>query len=587
MPPPGAQTINSNTTQIPTSPGLTPPATSSIDFSNPNAVASGAGLGAVTGSTGTVYPPGVTSMTPYSLGQMETEAGAISVGPDIAALLDIAPGNYSMPDLLSHFNSLSREQLIQLQGQLAAGGFYTDSSGQPMANPPTYGAHDNQSFMAFANALMQTAQLGHTADQKGTTNSVDTVIANNISSGLGQIGKAASLSPTVEGGNTYQIDLTNPAAVREQATGIFQAALGRNPTQDELSRITTYVQGGEAAFQGARNQQAENASQAKFQADLTAKQAANAPQVTLGPVPNGPFNSVGQWAAAFLQYLGGGNTNLVTSSNIAMIMGWAKANGDGLDKNNPLGVTLAEPGSEQTKGGTLPSAQSYNNPADGMRATAQTLANFPLLMQALESGDGAGQLGNKAFQDELRQWSSGGYSDITKQVSGSQKQAASFAQQYGAGQPGTAAATAPQPSVNVPAGAVGTSQEAKLAQSQYENQLAQGQQAGTPQDPAVAATLQAGATNPAVGAYLQAGYNEAHGLGDMVAPQTASLGQQPVAPGTTYIPSTTLTQVQPATAEQAAYQAATTGANRIEYGAMNYLNLFKGLMSFIQQGGFK
>jgi hypothetical protein len=537
-------------------------------------------------------------MTPYSLGQLESEAGQITIGPDMAALLNIPPGPYSMADLLADFNALSQDQRIQLQSQLAAGGFYTDSAGQPMPNPPTFGAHDNQSFNAFANALMQTAQLGHTADGKNTTNTIDSVIQTGIRSGQGQVGKAAALSPSVGGGQTYQIDLTNPAAVRESATGLAQTLLGRNPTQDELNKITSYVQGQETAFQGAKNRQAETAQQAVYQANLTAKQAQNAAQVTLGPAPNGPFKDVGQWAAAFLQYLGGGGTSLATPSNIAMIIGWAKASGNGMGGNNPLGVTLAEPGSQQTKGGTQPSTQSYSNPADGMRAAAQTLTgSFPLLLQALQGGDASSQLGQKAIQDELNKWSSGGYRDITSQVAGAQTQANAAAQQYGNQPvPGTAP---PSPSApTIPTGAVGGSQEAKLAGAANQQQQAAGQQAAAaagPQtadqlaanNPAVAATFAAAQQNPDVAAYLQAGYNQAHGMGATVDPAATSLGQQPVAPGSTYIPATTLTQVQPETPEQHAYEVFTTGANRIEYGANNYLNLFKGLMSLIQQGGFK
>jgi hypothetical protein len=100
----------------------------------------------------------------------------------------------------------------------------------------------------------------------------------------------------------------------------------------------------------------------------------------------------------------------------------------------------------------------------------------------------------------------------------------------------------------------------------------------------VVATFQAAQQNPAVAAYLQAQAQKAEGMGTMVPPQN-QMGQQPAAPGTTYIPGTTLTDVNAPNPEAASFQAATTGPNRIPYLGYQYLNAFQAIMDMVHSGG--
>ena len=519
-------------------------------------------------------------------------SGTIALGADIAAVFGLPPDTrLSMSALLEEYSKASSSQIRQLQSILSAAGMFTDANGTPMSNPPTSGLPDDQTYAAFGNALLQTLQSGNTS-------TVSDVLVNRAAMGAGTASQQQAMgAPTVQGGNVYQIDLTSPTDMAYAAHQIFQTALGRNPTQAELARLTASQQGEETTYQQARNQQREAASQSMYQATVSAKQAQLAPQATAGPVPNGPFKDIYQWAAGFLQYMGGG-TDLLTPSNIAMIVAWANSVGSA-GKNNPLGVTLAAPGSTQTAGGTAQSAQNYAQPADGMRAALQTLQeSFPLLLSALKGGDASAVLGQKAVQDELKQWSNGANNgDITKQAQAQTNKATAASQQYGGHPTAATAAAGAAPAQPVPSAAVGTSQEAKLSQasaqaaaSRTSSTVANATQTGLPalaaaaaNDPtgAVAATLQAGANDPTVGAYLTQQYNLAHGIGSSLAPATADTGQQPIAPGSQYVAPTTLTDVTPPSADANAWQAATTGANQIPYEGYQYLQAFNAIMQMI------
>jgi hypothetical protein len=567
----------------------TSPTAGPINFADPNSVQGAAG-GAASGLAGTqaqtpVYAPGSFS-SPYYLSQIQSQGGQVQVAGDLAQVMGIPPGSYQLHDLLADFNRLSQSQLLQIQTLLWDGGFYTDTSGGPQSTPPTFGAHDNQSFLAFGNALLSAGQSGR---------SLDDTIMTNVSQGVGQAQRAASLTPQVGGANVYRIDLTNPADIAYTARTVFQAALGRNPTQKELDSVVSTVQSGQQAQGGAWANVQEGAEQRKFAATEAARQAANAPQTALGPVPNGPFADVGQWSVAFLRYLG----DPVTTSNLAAIIGWAKAAGQGMDGNNPLGVTLAAAGSKAVGGGPGPSPQIYQQPADGMKAAAQTLGNFPTIMAALKTGDAQSALGQKAVQDELRQFSSGAYSDITKQAGGAARAAAAANQKWGdktgavQGAPAAAQPTLAQRQAEIkghtldrdiplPAtGAAGTDGGAGGAGVVPPDVMAA--YGGNP--PAnVTATWQAAQQNPAVAAYLQARAVQAGGEGTVVPPQTLG-GQQPVAPGTTYLPPTVFSDVGAPSPEAAAFQAATTGANRTPYLGYQYLNAFQAIMDMVHAGG--
>jgi hypothetical protein len=566
------------------------PTGGTINFANPN-IGPGGVAPTVSGllggqATAPVYAPGSFS-SPYYLQQIQAQGGQVSVGADIGGILGIPPGSYQLHDLLTDFNRLSQSQLLQVQTLLWDGGFYTDTAGGPQSTPPTFGAHDNQSFMAFGNALMQSGQSGR---------SLDDTVMTNVSQGVGQAQRAGALQPQIGGGNAYTIDLTNPADIAYTARTVFQAALGRAPTQKELDSVVSTVQGGQQAAGMAKIGAQEGAEQRKFAATEAARQASNAPQVALGPVPNGPFADIGQWSVAFLRYLG----DPVTTSNIAAVMGWAKAAGQGLAGNNPLGVNLAQAGSSALGGGPGPSPQKYQQPADGMKAAAQTLGNFPTLSAALKSEDASSLLGQKAIQDELRQFSGGAYSDISKQATGSTTAANRANQKWGdktgAAQPQGAQAQGQPTLAERQAAIKGHSLDRDIPLPATAATAAGGgggaglvpadvmaAYGGNP-PPNVTATWQAAHDNPAVAAYLQSVANQSQGLGTTVPPQTLG-GQQPVAPGTTYLPSSVLSDVNAPAPEAAAFQAATTGANRTPYLGYQYLNAFQAIMDMVHAGG--
>ena len=72
-----------------------------------------------------------------------------------------------------------------------------------------------------------------------------------------------------------------------------------------------------------------------------------------------------------------------------------------------------------------------------------------------------------------------------------------------------------------------------------------------------------------------------------ITPQDVNQSQAQPNPGDQYINPVTVYTQNPLSPEQAAYNLDTTGANRIQYAANNFLNLFSGLAQFINQGGFK
>jgi hypothetical protein len=596
-------------------PIVTPPTTATIDFPNltgiPGQSITTGGAPVGLGGTTPVFAPGSVG-SPYYFAQVQSQAGNVTLGADVAQIMGLDPAKtYNMHDLLAYFNQLSLSQLMQIQSMLADGGFYVNSDGTPMTTPPSLGARDNQSFIAFANLVMQSSQTGRSATD---------VLNANVYQGLGITNRMQGIQPQVGGANAYQIDLTNPTDIAYTARGIFRAALGRGPTQAELDRVEGAVRSGQIAAGQAWVGTQEKSQQQQFQAGLAARQAQAAPRLALGPVPDGPFKNMGEWAAAFLDYLGGGTQKLVTASNLSMIMGWANATGMGLKSNNPLGSTLPAPGSSQTAGGPYPSAQNYAHPADGMRAAAQTLGNFPIILNALLGGNAAAVVDQKALQDELGQWSNGAFTNITKQVGGAQKTAATAAKAYGTqpaapGAPGAAGAAAPggasdlagwkmgapNPAFEGPMSAFGAA-TTPTGPSAFQGPMANlgGEVTGAPGVPpgpnepnattdattnsAVVATLDEGAHNQAVGAYLTAQYDAAHGIPSTQSPQTL-YGQQPLAPGTTYLPPNVLENVQAPSPESAAWQQATTGANQIPYLAYQYLNAFNAIMDMVNSGG--
>jgi hypothetical protein len=490
------------------------------------------GTGAGLSAQPTVFSPGQ-GASPYFLNQVES-SNQVNVSSDMATVLGIPAGTYHIGDLLNAFNHLDRAHLVTLQSMLSKGGFYSGTGGTP-GTAQSMGTVDDASFSAFTDALLQASQNGQ---------SLDTTVATGIGTGAGSQPQG---SPIMGGGNTYQVDLTNPADLAYTAHTIFQAALGRNPTAAELARLTSTMQGEQSTYQTAKNTQAETASQAKYQADVSAEQAQKAPQLSLGDIPAGPFKDINQWATALLQYM----NDPITTSNVATIVGLVNATGGDLASNNPLRITLEKPGSSQTGGGTTPTPQKYASAADGMQATAQTLAEYPWLLAALQQGTAQSVLGKSQVQGEISQLTGGKAKDITADVGAAQTAAEAAVKQY----------TPPTPTP-----AVTHQGMRRLGDDQGEAQPI-GQ-------PTVAATAP-----PA----------PAQASPDMLSPSELQTQQGALPAGSQYIAPTTLTQTAPPDPSALAFQQATTGANQIPYEGYQYLQAFNAIMQMVHanttQGG--
>lgn len=358
-----------------------------------------------------------------------------------------------------------------------------------------------------------------------TGSSIDNVAAQRIGSGAGQQAEQPVNEPVVGGGNVYNIKLDDPASVREVATSIFQSALGRNPTEAEFAKVAGAVRSGELAQQLTERNASEQMSQQQYRATIDKRNAPYQSRPALGAVPTGPFKGPGDAAIALLQYMGGnGQTIPVTQSNVQFIM-------------------------------ALSSQFSLNTP-QGMQQAVQKLSSFGNVQAALSSGDATGQLaGNTGLQADLKKMGAG---DVLGKA------------------------------------------------NSYANQA----QSAIQSNP-VLATMQAAATNPQVAAYLRSQQQNAQGgfQAPFVGGVGAALGQAPspttpgtpypstpaadvggaggTVPGDQYINPTTTETTNPLSPEQASFNAATTGANRIEYAGNNYLNGFLTIAQAIRNGGYQ
>jgi hypothetical protein len=75
---------------------------------------------------------------------------------------------------------------------------------------------------------------------------------------------------------------------------------------------------------------------------------------------------------------------------VKALVGWANAEGGHWHNSanfNPLNTTLRLPGSSVMGGGNTAGVQSYRNWAQGLKATADTLRNYPGVLSALRAGD--------------------------------------------------------------------------------------------------------------------------------------------------------------------------------------------------------
>lgn len=520
----------SQTSSPTTVPGITAPAGGAgVDF----------GFGQVATNTPTVssttplISQDQSSLTQYVL--QKTGGYPVTIGNIPGGPTDTAPT--TIGQALQEFWDLPPNQLMQLQTMLFDAGYYVDGNGQPMqAGSIVFGTHDSQSWTAFARALEAAAS---------SNTPLATVLQNNINSGAGAAARATLPQAVQGGGNTYTIDLSNPEDVRYAADQIFQAALGRNANDSEVTDITSKLRSQETAQGVAKEQGAEQSSQARYQASVaqrnTAYQFQTTPRYANGAIPSGPFNSATDWSAALLGFMG----MPVTASNVAAVAAWVQRSGKfGDGSYNPLGTSNPEGGS-QTKGGT----QDFQNWAQGIEATASELnsGKFNNVITALQSGNAAAAFASdKATTQELSSWSDGKYGAVSTDQSTTQA-AAQSAQAWQAQQG--------SPSTPSYRGVMGVSR----------NNL---NTLGAP-----TAGVNVPSTPGAPSSYPSTNYAD------------INQGQQPPNPGDTYVNPVTVYSVNPASESAAAYQEATTGANRIPYEGNTYLNAYQSILAMIKAGG--
>jgi hypothetical protein len=100
-----------------------------------------------------------------------------------------------------------------------------------------------------------------------------------------------------------------------------------------------------------------------------------------------------------------------TPANISSLTTWFSREGNqpGVDQYNPLDTTLAEPGAKSTNSAGV---KSYTSWAQGVTATAQTLAGggYSAIVAALKSG--AGIKNQAGVSSELERWSGHGYGSL-------------------------------------------------------------------------------------------------------------------------------------------------------------------------------
>jgi hypothetical protein len=459
---------------------------------------------------------------------------------------------------LQDFYELPQPALVELETMLWDGGFYVNGDGSPMTTAPAFGSYDSQSWTAFARALADAAQQHMPMTQ---------VIQNNINSGAGAASHATLPSPVLGGGQNYQINLTNPDDVAYAAQQMAQSLLGRNPTQSEIDKAVAAIQGQERQQGYQQEAGAEQQQQAQYQAKVAQRNTQYAfettPKLALGPVPNGPFQTNSQWAAALLGYMG----LPVTASNIAFMATLAgQLGGVGSQNMNPLGVVMPQGGSHATNSG----AQQFQNWSQSLQSTAEELLNgkYQPLVQALETGNPQSSPG---LSQALGVLSDGKVTSVKPSAKDAQD-AANTAASY---KPQT---QAPQPQGQLPmgmsrdnAGRVGAIPTGHPGVTSPAVVTQQGQTLGQAEQ----ATLQAGATNPQVGAYLKAQQAAATNPADL------NPSQQPPNPGDQYINPVTTVTTNPASPDAYLQQEFTTGSNAVPYLWNQYLNAYNTVVGMI------
>lgn len=578
---------------------------------SPNASVSAPNSPSIAGYS-SIAPPGA-AVSAYQY-QSYVANTAVAPGQVVAELLGLDPNKvYSGDQIMQAYEEAPHANLVQLQQYLYSAGMYASAAGTPTGTRPIFGQLNVDSFDAMSQLILQSHNAASTLSlsQVGKTIPANTAtmsdyINNQINSGAGLLSIQGSLNPVPGGGNTYQVNLSNPNDIYQTAYQVFEAALGRAPTKTELDRLTTTLHTQETSYQQGINTQAENMSQAKYNQQIAARQAEMTPVTASGAIPNGPVNNPSDYAISLLSYMFG--TRGVTASNVAMLTSWIMANG-GLNAGggmNPLGVKTNTPDS---------ATPNFTSWAQSIQATADLLSSpqYQAIFDALNSGDASNQTGNVPFQQSVAQWSGGKVTGLTvtkAQTTAATKAVKSY-QTSNASAPAASSTPATgdlsrtaAPNYMGPLPGTSTTDLTRTQAPGYMGPLpSQTTPNQTPQQ-AIEATLHAGATNPAVGAYLkeqQAIANTLHmgatdpAVGAYLKAQQAA--QSPVnpsqlnpsqnlsSPGDFYLPSSTLTSTAAPSASAAAFTQATTGSNAVPYLGNQYLNAYNAILSMIKAGG--
>lgn len=485
----------------------------------------------VTGSGNPLISQDQSAFSQYVLGQTGSDPVTIGNLPGVPSQTTTIGG------AINDFMSMTPSQLNQIEMQLWDAGFYITGDGAPMsAQDVQWGVPgDPASWTALTRALGVAASSGV---------SLMALLQQRTSQGTAQ--SQMFPSAVTGGGQTYTIDLSNPETVKYVADTVFQQAVGHNATAADVAEITANLRGQETAQGLAREQGQEQQSKAQYQAGVnqanSAYQAATNPNPN-GQIPSGSYTNPSEWSTALLAYM-----NLpVTTSSVAAIAGWVEQTGRWGDGSfNPLGTSRPESGSQTTSSG----AQQFTSWAQGLQATRSMLTNskYASLIQALNTGQAATAFASdQATKQALQVWSGGNVSSVKPSAKITQ-QAAQAAAAYQQQQAQTAQQNQPAPTVReIPPNMLRSVPRAQQPQ---------------PQQPPPPTVPQSGTAGMAT-----------------VNPTDLQQGQQATNPADTYINPVTTFDVDPASEQAAAWQQATTGANRGGYLGNLYDQFYQQLLA--------
>lgn len=127
------------------------------------------------------------------------------------------------------------------------------------------------------------------------------------------------------------------------------------------------------------------------------------------------INTPQEWAVAQLAYMHLPDTQ----SNINFLVSWAAKEGGNWNNTasfNPLNTTYRLAGSTVMGGGNTAGVQAYQNWAQGLQATADTLGSYGEILAALRAGDAMTAGENGSLAGNLSTWSGGGYTTVGTNV---------------------------------------------------------------------------------------------------------------------------------------------------------------------------